>query len=189
MGIANDTEWYTPRTNVPTLQHHAPALCVGTPVPRKKLAKAFPWCSITDRSHHHWLSRSTYKSCGHQKKTSREIQGLKHNPGGTKLDTGCFTQKFTMLNSVLMQQEYHVVPFSSVQFIWISQPRKCCIPNTEEVFMQVLGPIGGWHHHWTHLSYHKWHCSNLFFWKGKGHTNLHQENQRGVGFNPRQCLN
>ena len=20
----------------------------------------------------------------------------------------------------------------------------------------------------THLSYHKWHCSNLFFWKGKG---------------------
>ena len=37
--------------------------------------------------------------------------------------------------------------------------------------MQVLGPInGGWwcHHHWTRLSYHKWHCSNLFFWKGKG---------------------
>ena len=36
--------------------------------------------------------------------------------------------------------------------------------------MQVVGPISGgrwWHHHWTHLSYHKWHCSNLFFLEGQ----------------------
>ena len=36
---------------------------------------------------------------------------------------------------------------------------------------KCLGPINGgwlWYHHWTHFSYLKWHCSNLFFWKGKG---------------------
>ena len=39
MRIANDTEWYAPHTNVPM----PPALCLSTPVPRQKLAKAFPW--------------------------------------------------------------------------------------------------------------------------------------------------
>ena len=37
------------------------------------------------------------------------------------------------------------VQFSSVHFDLITQ--ECCISNTEEVFMQVLGPIsasGGW---------------------------------------------
>ena len=61
------------------------------------------------------------------------------------------------------------VQFSSVHFDLITL--ECCISNTEEVFMQVLGPISGgwwWRHHWTHLNYCKWHCSNLFFWKGKG---------------------
>jgi len=40
----------------------------------------------------------------------------------------------------------------------------------ERVFMQVLGSISGgwWHHYWTRLSYHKQHCSNMFFWKCKG---------------------
>ena len=31
------------------------------------------------------------------------------------------------------------------------------------------GPVGGWWWHccWNHLSYHKWHYSNLFFWNSK----------------------
>ena len=52
-----------------------------------------------------------------------------------------FTQKFTTLDSVLMQQEYHVVLFSSVHLDFITQ--EMLHPNTEEVFMQVLGPICG----------------------------------------------
>ena len=56
------------------------------------------------------------------------------------LTQAAFTQKFTMLDSVLMQQEYHVL-FSSVHLDFITQ--EMLHPNTEEVFMQVLGPICG----------------------------------------------
>ena len=59
--------------------------------------------------------------------------------------------------------------FSSVHFDLITQE----ILHLQLIggFMQVLGPISGrwwWHLCWTRLSYHKWHCSNLFFWKGEG---------------------
>ena len=58
--------------------------------------------------------------------------------------------------------------FSSVHFDLITL--EYCISSVVEVFMQVLGPTNrGWRwlHHWTHLSYPKWHCSNLFSWKSK----------------------
>ena len=51
-----------------------------------------------------------------------------------------------------------------------------------------MGPINGgwwWHHHWTRFSYHKWHFSSLFFWKGKRQTTLQQKIWALVGFEPR----
>lgn len=46
--------------------------------------------------------------------------------------------------------------------------------SAEEDFMQVLGRVT-----WTRLRYHKWCCSNLFFWKDKFlFVILQQKNKR-----------
>ena len=80
----------------------------------------------------------------------------------------------------------HSVQFSSVCLDFINQ---------EMLHPQYRGgfhaSIDGWHHHWTHLSYHKWHCSNLFFWKGKGQIpsfkayHPSSEKPKGSGFKPK----
>ena len=51
-------------------------------------------------------------------------------------------------------------------------PRKCCTPRAEG-FHAGAGPVGGD----DIISCHKWPCSNLFLWKGKGQTPLQEKSK------------
>ena len=87
----------------------------------------------------------------------------------------------------------------SVQFssFWFDNPGNVASPTDRRFSCRSWAPlVGGWwrHHHWigTRLSYHKWHCSNLFFWKGKGqipffkaHHPSTEKPKALVGFEPR----
>ena len=57
------------------------------------------------------------------------------------------------------------VQFSSVHFDLITQEMHAGFSCRS--WAPLVGD-GDDPHHWTRLSYHKWHCLNLFFWKGKG---------------------
>ena len=99
------------------------------------------------------------------------------------------------LNTTIQPLTVQSVQFSS---FWFDNPGMLHL-QYRGGFHAGPGPhySGGWwwHHHWTRLSYRKWRCSNLFFWKGKGqipffkaHHPSTEKPKALVGFEPRTEL-